>query len=81
MIVAWRFFLVSIGIFSFMKMNASKMCKNENPRTKIKNHAKQKASVQIKTSGDNTLNINNVVSGLSSAFSRYDAGLVNLQWV
>jgi len=57
-------------------MNSCKKCKNENPRAKITNNGTQKASVQIKTSGGNTVNINNVDPGTSSPYSNYAPGLV-----
>ncbi len=53
-----------------------KKCKKEDPRARIINNGTQKASVQIKTSGGNTVNINNVDPGTSSPYSSYAAGIV-----
>lgn len=49
-------------------------CKNERPRAKITNNGTDKASVQIKTSGGNTENINNIESGQVSDWRSYAAG-------
>ena len=49
-------------------------CKNEQPRAKITNNGTDKASVQIKTSGGNTENINNIESGQVSDWRSYAAG-------
>jgi hypothetical protein len=49
-------------------------CKDENPRAKIFNNGTQKASVQIKTSGGNTTNINNIDPANTSEYSSYASG-------
>jgi hypothetical protein len=49
-------------------------CKNEQPHAKITNNGTAKASVQIKTSGGNTENINNIESGQVSDWRSYAAG-------
>ncbi len=51
-------------------------CKNEDPSARIINNGVQKASVQVKTSGGNTININNVDPGTSSPYASYAPGLV-----
>ncbi len=66
--------LILAGLFA-ITLNGCKKCKDEDPRARIINNGTQKASVQIKTSGGNTVNINNVDSGTSSAYSSYAAGL------
>ncbi|MSP58223.1 MAG: hypothetical protein EXR17_05100 [Flavobacteriaceae bacterium] len=63
------------GLFT-ITMNGCKKCKNEDPRAKILNNGTQKASVQIKTSGGSTVNINNVDPSTSSSYSGYAAGQV-----
>jgi hypothetical protein len=70
-----KFFLMVLiaGLFT-VTMNSCKKCKGEDPRAKIINNGTQKASVQIKTSGGSTVNINNVDPGTSSAYSSYAAG-------
>ena len=67
------FTLVLIGLFAFT-MNSCNKCKNESPRARIINNGTQKASVQIKTSGGNTENINNVDPGTSSEYTSYAPG-------
>jgi len=64
-----------VGLFA-ITMNSCNKCKGEDPRARIINNATQNASVQIKTSGGNTVNINNVEPGTSSSYSSYAAGLV-----
>lgn len=44
----------------------SRSCDNEDPRARIVNNGTAKASVQIKTLGGNTENINNIEPGYSS---------------
>ena len=53
-----------------------KKCKGEVPRARITNNGSQKASVQVKTSGGNTININNVDPGTSSDYASYAPGTV-----
>ena len=67
--------IVLVGLFA-ITMNGCKKCKDEDPRARIINNGTQKASVQIKTSGGNTVNINNVDPSTSSAYSSYAAGQV-----
>ena len=57
-------------------LNSCKKSVNEDPRARIINNGTQKASVQIKTSNGNTVNINNVDPSTSSAYSSYAAGQV-----
>jgi hypothetical protein len=67
--------LVIVGLF-LITMSSCKKCKNEDPRAKIINNGTQKASVQIKTSNGNTVNINNIDPGTSSPYNSYAAGQV-----
>jgi len=67
--------IVLVALFA-ITMNSCKKCKNEDPRARIINNGTEKASVQIKTSGGNTVNINNVDPGTSSTYSSYAVGLV-----
>ena len=67
--------IIFIGLFA-ITMNSCKKCKDEDPRARIINNGTEKASVQIKTSGGNTVNINNVDPSTSSAYSSYAAGQV-----
>jgi len=54
--------------------SCSESCDNEDPRAKIVNNGTDKASVQIKTSGGNTENINNIESGQTSDWRSFAAG-------
>ena len=67
--------LVLAGFFA-ITFNSCKKSVNEDPRARIINNGTQKASVQIKTSNGNTVNINNIDPGTSSAYSSYAAGQV-----
>ena len=51
-------------------------CKDEDPRARVTNNGTQPASVQVKTSGGNTININNVAPGTSSEYQGYAPGEV-----
>ncbi|MCC2545372.1 hypothetical protein LJY25_02865 [Hymenobacter sp. BT175] len=51
-------------------------CIDENPRARIINNGTQKASVQVKTSDGNTININNVEPNTSSDYASYAGGQV-----
>ncbi len=63
------------GLFA-ITINGCKKCSGEDPSARILNNGTQKASVQIKTSGGNTVNINNVDPGTSSNYSSYAIGQV-----
>ncbi len=65
--------LSAIMLFSIA---SCKKCRKEDPRARIFNNGTIKASVQIKTSGGNTVNINNVDPGTASDYSSYDKGMV-----
>ncbi|MFN3444863.1 MAG: hypothetical protein ACK44D_03915 [Bacteroidia bacterium] len=68
-------YLLCLSLF-FITLNSCKNCKNEDPRARVINNGTEKASVQIKTSGGNTVNINNVDPGTASAYSSYASGEV-----
>lgn len=61
---------VITGLFSCNK------CRNEDPSARIINDGTKDASVQVKTSGGNTININNVAPGTSSDYRTYAPGTV-----
>ena len=67
--------IIIAGLFAFT-INGCKKCKNEDPTARIINNGTQKADVQVKTSGGNTVNINNVEPGTSSPYSSYSQGQV-----
>ncbi|MBA3898725.1 MAG: hypothetical protein H0X62_00710 [Bacteroidetes bacterium] len=67
--------MILSGLFA-VSMNSCKKCKNEAPRARVINNGTKSVSVQIKTTGGNTENINNVDPGTSSDFRSYAPGLV-----
>jgi hypothetical protein len=70
-------FLTIISItFIISGLCSCHKCKNEDPSARIINNGTSKASVQIKTSGGNTVNINNIDPGASSPYSSYAPGTV-----
>jgi hypothetical protein len=68
-----KFTLFLIVLFTTF-YSCSDKCENEEPRARINNSGTGKASVQIKTSGGNTENINNIEPGQSSAWRSYAPG-------
>ncbi len=70
------FFVILFASLVILTMNSCKKCKDEEPSARIINNGTQKASVQIKTSGGNTVNINNVDPNTSSPYSSYAAGQI-----
>lgn len=67
--------IILAGLF-VITMNSCKKCRDEDPRARIINNGTDKASVQIKTSAGNTVNINNVDPGTASPYSSYAAGQI-----
>lgn len=55
-------------------LNSCSGCDNENPSSRVTNMGTDKVSVQIKTSGGNTENINNIDPGKSSTYTSYSPG-------
>jgi hypothetical protein len=74
----FNYFLLSCALaFSILFTLAScNKCDNEDPRARIINNSNEKASVQIQTSGGNTVNINNIDPGQASAYDSYAPGTV-----
>jgi len=67
--------LFSISLIILVSISScNNGCDNENPRARIINNGTDDASVQIKTSGGNTENINNIVSGQTSEWRSFAAG-------
>lgn len=50
-------------------------CTEEDPQFRIRNERADKANVQIQTSGGNTVNINDVGSGQTTAYNTVSAGI------
>lgn len=59
-----------------LSISSCKKCRKEDPRARIINKGNDKVSVQIMTSGGNTVNINNIQPAEISAFASYAAGEV-----
>ncbi len=66
--------LLILALCITLSFTNCKKCKKEGPRARIINNGSQKASVQIKTSGGNTVNMNNVEPGSTSDYSSYAEG-------
>ena len=65
------------GAFLFIATlgtGCSDACDGEEPRSRIVNNGSDKASVQIKTSGGSTENINNIETGAMSDWRSFAAG-------
>jgi len=59
--------LISINLLMFFTfVSCDSGCENENPTVTLVNNGTGKADIQIKTSGGNTENINNIEPGTSS---------------
>lgn len=65
-----------IFIFLVTLLTSCKECKNENPRARVYNQGNAEVSVQIKTSGGNSENINNVSMNSSSEYKSYEPGII-----
>ena len=74
--------VVIVLSFSF---NGCSNCDGENPSVTLKNTGTGKADIQVKTSGGNTENINNVLSGTHSEARYFAPGniefTINIQGV
>lgn len=71
-----------IPIFLLIGVSScSDKCRNDDPRARITNYGTNQASVQIKTSGGNTENINNIEVGETSDWRSYAAGLTEFTLV
>ena len=65
--------IISIVVFILFG-SCSDECDGENPTVKLVNQGTDKADIQIKTSGGNTENINNVEVGASSEARSFAPG-------
>ncbi len=63
-------FLITLTVF----LQSCSGCDNENPTAKVTNLGTDEVSVQVKTSGGNTENINNITPNSSSATTSYAPG-------
>jgi len=60
-----------------ISLQSCKKCKGEDPISRIVNNGSESVSVQIQTSGGNTVNINNILSGETSEDKSFAAGSVD----
>jgi len=67
--------LISVLVLS-LGLNYCNSCDGENPRVILNNGASNNASVQVQTSGGNTININNIAPGASSAQQSFAPGTI-----
>jgi hypothetical protein len=67
---------LSLAATIILGFTSCKKCDGEDPAARIVNEGSEKASVQIKTSGGNTENINNIQPGTSSEYVSYAPGEV-----
>jgi len=66
---------IFFGIFSIAFIFFMSACsKEEDPQFRIMNQRPDKANVQIQTSGGNTININDVEGGKTTAYQSTSAG-------
>jgi hypothetical protein len=68
--------VLSIIVLAFASQSCKK-CKGEDPISRIVNNGTESVSVQIQTSGGNTVNINNILSGETSENKSFAAGAVD----
>jgi len=67
--------IIGLTIATLAFTSCSK-CDNEAPNARVVNDGTESVSVQIQTSGGNTVNINNIAAGTSSDFVSYASGTV-----
>ena len=67
--------ILFLGLFTF-NFTGCDRCDGEDPSARIVNNGTETASVQIKTSGGNTVNLNNVDTETSSEYVAYAPGEV-----
>ncbi len=66
--------LLGLGFITIALSSCSKGCDKENPSAYVQNNGNEKVSVQIKTTGGNTENINNIDPGKFSEMKSYAPG-------
>lgn len=69
--------IVLVGLSLAFGFQSCKKCKGEEPIAKIVNNGTESVSVHIETSGGNTVNINNILSGETSENKSFAAGNVD----
>ncbi|GAB3241856.1 hypothetical protein GCM10027346_37740 [Hymenobacter seoulensis] len=68
-----RLAILPASLFALALSSCNK-CEEEAPRVRIANNGTQRASVQVQTTGGNTVNLNNVDPGTSSDYASYAPG-------
>ena len=69
-------YIASIIAISFLMLLTGCGCDGEDPSVILRNNGTDKADIQIKTSGGNTENINNVMPGTTSARRNFRPGSI-----
>ena len=79
-----KLLIMILGLLLLL-ISCSDDCEGENPSVQLVNNGTDKADIQIKTSGGNTENINNIESGTSSERREFAPGeiefTINIQGV
>jgi hypothetical protein len=70
------FVFICLTTFFTITLISCKRCRHEDPRARIINNSTQTVSVQVKTSGGNTVNLNNVNPGETSSYASYAPGII-----
>ncbi len=73
---AFKKFFTFLILISLTFFAACSECDNENPRARVSNMGTEEVSVQVKTSGGNTENINNIEPGKASEYRSYAPGQI-----
>ena len=68
------FIYLIVFSLSIVLLSCSDTCEGENPIVQLLNNGTGKADIQIKTSGGNTENINNIEPGSYSTKRSFDPG-------
>jgi len=72
-------YLISLfAIFLMMSVVACSTDPENPPKFRVRNDRATDASLQVKTSGGNTININNVAPGTTSAYQEVATGQVDI---
>ncbi|MFY7671684.1 hypothetical protein ACOSP6_11420 [Tenacibaculum sp. MEBiC06402] len=67
-------FIIFSFLFGLTFLSSCSECDSENPRARVSNLGTEDVSVQVKTSGGNTENINNIEPGKASEYRSYAPG-------
>lgn len=67
-------FAIVLTAILAVTVSSCKKCRHENPTARIINNGTNKADVQVKTTGGNTININNVQPNTASDYNSYAPG-------